>query len=288
MSRYSRVVAACLGQRMKNGGDGVGIEIEVEGRNLLNEADRVVNWNITTDGSLRGEGYEYVLKGPLNITAAKTALKAMEDALKARGSVVNDAHRGSVHVHINMQNRTIEQVFTTLYLWMIVEPLWVHMCGPQRDGNLFCLPSYLSGDLVFYGENLLKCLRDDAFFDLNSRGKYSSINTDALITFGSLEFRTFPSQTKAEVLSGWLDWCNNLCNMGSDIEISDLTKVWKGAKANPRKFFTMIFGKDLPFKDSELDEILDAGIDSASGMILVAQQHVQLKVKTEDDSTTPV
>lgn len=281
MSRTGLTVARMFGQRVKNGGQGVGIEIEVEGHRLVNQDQEVRNWTITTDGSLRGEAFEYVLKGPLDLGVAKTALVALEDALKANRAVVNTAHRGSVHVHVNCQAYTLEQIFTILYLWLIVEPLWMHMSGPQRDGNLFCLPSYLSGDMTFYSEGLLASHREGGAWNIINRGKYSALNTDCLTTFGSLEFRTFSSQTDAEVVSDWVDWCHNLVTKGADIDITHMERVWQVAVANPRAFFGNIFPKELPFTDEELQCILEQGIDAASSMLIVANHHLNAPKKAD-------
>lgn len=275
----AHTVATIFGQRIRNEGTGIGIEIEVEGARLLGEGERISGWNITTDGSLRGEAYEYVLKGPMPIEGAKAALKNLEKALQDNGAYVASAHRGSTHIHVNVQTKTLEQVFTTLYLWMIVEPLWLHMCGPQRDGNLFCLPSYLSGDMTFFAETLLQAHREGANWNIIHRGKYSALNTDCLANFGSLEFRTFASQTDSSVVSNWVDWCQNLVTLGTDIEIKDMHRVADAAMNDPRGFCTRIFQMDLPFSDPDLACILEQGVSSASPMILVGAKHLALSPK---------
>lgn len=277
MSYLEQKLWQVYGMRLRNNGKGVGIEIEVEGTNLP-AAIPGNRWSAVRDGSLRGESFEYVLKGPMNVSEANTALDDLEVAFKDHGSTIKEAHRGSVHVHVNVQDYTCEQIFTTIFLWLLVEPFWLRLCGETRDGNLFCLPSYLSGDLPEWSQGFLRGFRNGGF-DFPPRGKYASLNTDAITNFGSLEFRTFSSHTSAKVVGTWVGWCDRLVQVGGGTPITNMGKVLHEAQDNPRKFLSTVFDKDTmaQYTDGDLSDIIEGGIDAASPMLVVARTHTKAK-----------
>jgi hypothetical protein len=271
---YKASVVEIFGMPRVNGD--VAVEIEIEGRHL---PLRIPGWNAVRDGSLRGESMEYVTQGPSSLDGLAQRLAILKKTFSDTGTMVKDAYRGSVHVHVNIQNKTIEQVFTTLYLWLLLEPIFLRLCGPQREGNLFCLPSYAAGDMQFYGRELLSALRNRAFFDIRDRGKYASLNTDCLKTFGSLEFRTFPTTSDTARILKWATWCSKLVAMGSDIDINKIDEVWKEALSEPRKFCSYVF--DVPtmaqFSDSDLFDFMETGVESSSTLLLEAHEHLRSK-----------
>src|SRR5690606_25937512 len=128
-------------------------------------------------------------------------------------------------------------------------------------------------------ETLLQAHREGSNWNIVHRGKYSALNTDCLANFGSLEFRTFPSQTDSAIVSNWVDWCQNLVNLGAAIEIKDMNKVADAAMLDPRAFCERVFQTELPFSDEDLACILEQGVASASPMILVGAKHLALSPK---------
>src|SRR6478736_5776732 len=135
----------------------VGIEIEVEGENIPKEKFGI--WKCEADGSLRGDSMEYITNRPVPVADVKTHMEALNAEFARLNAKAFDAHRGSIHMHVNVQGNNIEQLFGLLFKWTMVEGLWMHMCGPTRENNLFCTQGGSTGDIQQYTREMLKCLR---------------------------------------------------------------------------------------------------------------------------------
>lgn len=179
----------------------VGIEIECEGESLHFDMDEY--WDIHEDGSLRGESAEYVLSGPIHRTEVVPALRYLDDKFLDNGSEFSDTYRTSVHVHLNVQHRTMTQVVNQICLYTIFEDLLVEFCGKDRIGNLFCLR-------ISDAENVIDAIRraitrNDWYALTHDTHRYSAINVTALGKYGSLEFRSFRGTTDIELINTWVN-----------------------------------------------------------------------------------
>jgi len=188
----------------------IGIEIEMEGRNLTIKRNRT--WNMVHDGSLRGEEVmEYILSSPTerkNVKRDLTKLIAMlnhegPDYYKAR---LAPSDRCGVHIHINVQHFTFQQVFNFMFLYLMFEKVIVGYCGESREGNLFCLRA---SDAESFIDQLIECRRTSDLCKLqHGRGmaglRYASINPSALFKFGSLEFRSLRTPSDLMDIDEWV------------------------------------------------------------------------------------
>lgn len=178
----------------------VGIEIEVEGKNLPRAMDKY--WRVEADGSLRGEeSAEYVLTKPLTLDQAKMALKYLAIQYKQHESIVDDTVRAGVHVHVNVQKMDIIQLYNFMTLYIIMEELLVKFCGPHREGNLFCLRTSDAEWLLFRLAEAARTRRFRLLVDDNLR--YASMNVKALGTYGSLEFRAMRGTRDLPLIHKW-------------------------------------------------------------------------------------
>lgn len=185
---------------MKVVGD-VGVEIEVEGLRLP-QGDKY--WRRDADGSLRGaENAEYVLRTPLTLHQLKMALKSLALGYKKNESVIDDSVRAGVHVHINVQDLNIIQLYNYLTLYLVFEELLTKFCGKSREGNLFCLRAcdaeFLIQALQYAAQN--RRWRTLVTDDL----RYASVNVKALGNYGSLEFRAMRSTKDFDVIQTWAE-----------------------------------------------------------------------------------
>lgn len=197
-----RKVIELLGNR-KTDGD-IGIEIECEGRNLI-EMDGAV-WRSEHDGSLRGHYpdtcCEYILTKPLKIGAVEAALNTLQDDLKAVGGVLEFSHRCSVHVHVNVQQMEYQQLLAMIYAYYLLEEPFMTYCGKARKGNNFCLRlSDAEGVL----NTLTRMFESPEFLqgmghDMN---RYAALNFEALQKYGSLEFRGMEGNLNVERITTW-------------------------------------------------------------------------------------
>lgn len=184
----------------------VGIEVEVEGENL--PVGPAPYWFDDSDGSLRGESREYVLLKPLNRDILVKALEVLDASLNRKGTVVYDSPRTSVHVHINVRDMDIVKMFNFVFLYYLVEDMFVKWCGPLRESNSFCLRlSDADGHLDILKSaleaNNFDMLRDDIL-------RYSSLNLCALGKYGSLEFRSLKGAVDGATILEWVDMILNL------------------------------------------------------------------------------
>jgi hypothetical protein len=182
----------------------VGVEIEVEGRFL---PDDVEGWRRDEDTSLRGdwESAEYVMYQPVPINKVSDSLKILEDSFIK--SEIMDTYRAGTHVHVNVQDLTMQQVINMVVLFLILEDYYIDFCAESRRGNHFCLRSKDAGYLITAIKNM--CTLDDLNY-LNDEIRYSSINLTSLRKYGSIEFRSLESTTDFDKINLWCQMLYNL------------------------------------------------------------------------------
>ena len=97
----------------------VGLEIEMEGTNLHIDED-LGFWRGEADGSLRGdESIEYVLRKPVPRNQVAKALDELYVALREQEATIDMTHRTSVHVHINVQQLEVNEVYNFICLYLL-------------------------------------------------------------------------------------------------------------------------------------------------------------------------
>lgn len=179
----------------------IGLEIEVEGRNLP-YPDKY--WRCDKDGSLRGEeSMEYVLINPMSLLEVKSALNHLSKSYQLANTRVDETVRAGVHVHINCQHLSLTELYTFMTLYLVLENILIKYCGEWREGNLFCLRCQ---DAEWSLYRLIQAAKSrrflHAFADDNMR--YSSMNVKALADYGSLEFRAMRSTKDLKAIEDWV------------------------------------------------------------------------------------
>lgn len=179
----------------------VGVEVEIEGLNLPRVVHRE-SWRVERDGSLRGEAFEYVFRGPVNYKAACNRLDRLGLSFKEVGSEIFDTGRAGVHVHVNVQDLTAKQVGCFITLYYIFENILLDFCGEDRVGNLFCLRTCDAEGAIplitkaFNNNNLRGLATDDI--------RYAALNLNSLPKYGSVEFRSMRSTGDMEIIKTWV------------------------------------------------------------------------------------
>ena len=183
----------------------VGLEIECEGMNLFKSPIRY--WQTHVDHSLRPvQGHdpiEYVLREPLPRTEVPKALTYLISQLKNCGSTLNQSHRTSVHVHVNVQPLTMKQIYQFIGLYLIFEETLIEFAGPERVGNLFCLSAKQAEYFVSILESCAE--REDFRNFFNEEYRYSSCNLASVGKLGSLEFRALRGTVDQKLIQAWVD-----------------------------------------------------------------------------------
>ena len=185
----------------------IGIEIEVEGHNLPQKRNLDGMWRVDTDGSLRGESYEYVTP-PIKFDNLGKYLKKLQSAYDACHSEVYESIRTGVHVHLNVQQLTMRQFYNVVTLYFILEDLLVNWCGPSRVGNHFCLRSRDAEFVVF---KLVASLKNFGALDTDVI-RYSSLNLYSLFKYGTIEFRAMRGTANLDAIQLWTEVLYSLRN----------------------------------------------------------------------------
>lgn len=183
----------------------IGIEIEMEAANdrpfPIMDVPHAVYWTSTRDGSLRGNAIEYVLRRPIPIGEVDKALNLLSEGLEKAGIKIRYTFRAGAHVHINVQDMTVEQLRSYTALWMFFEELLVDWCGDDRVGNLFCLRTC---DADFLIDEVAEAFVTRDFYRLDSDNiRYASMNFKAIPRYGSVEFRSLATDPKLDRISQW-------------------------------------------------------------------------------------
>lgn len=179
----------------------VGIEIEMEGDKFFPIPPEDSGWRATTDGSLRGHAIEYVSNGPINPDRIDQHLDTLQNILKENKIKIANSFRAGVHVHINVREMTLDEIANYALLYYIFEEPLVRYCGPNREGNLFCLRLQDAETPI---EFLFQALRQKNFRLLDTDLiRYSSLNFAAIARHGSLEFRALETTSDFSKISLW-------------------------------------------------------------------------------------
>lgn len=191
----------------------MGVEIEVEGVDLPNNhnvsKEFTRYWKITEDGSLRGqESWEYVFNTPLSLQDTEKALNILGEEYHRLGSTVDDTVRAGIHVHINVQDLTLNQLMVFFSIYYSLEEVLIRYCGEGRAGNHFCLRA---GDAEYMMYALLNAFQQGRFAELASDNvRYAAMNVNALFKYGSLEFRTLRSTRDINRIFTWVKVINQI------------------------------------------------------------------------------
>ena len=113
-----------------------GIEIEVENVHPNQPAEVLYYWNVTEDGTLRNNGREFITH-PLRLEQIPAAL---EEFNKFINPDCEFTERTSVHIHMNVRDLCIEEIFNTILIYLACEKVLFRWVGHKRDNNPFCIP----------------------------------------------------------------------------------------------------------------------------------------------------
>lgn len=254
-----------LNQRIKDyyllqdfAGD-VGVEIEMEGNNLVKENN--ILWRVDRDGSLRGEAQEYVTKKPLSWDEAKEAIDYLFHNFEKTGSQLNPSIRCGIHIHINFQQKTFLQLANFIAVYRYFEPMLLHYCGPNRNGNLFCLGFHHADameDMIFSAFNSGEYNRfaDDII-------RYSALNLCSLPKYGSVEFRAFQTPDNANDIADnihILKWIMGLSTYGGSPK--ELLDWFVGAKDKEMflRYVPILDSYSKTLSEEEKNNLINIGI----------------------------
>lgn len=242
----------------------VGIEIEVEGKNLIYHDNVPSPWVYKEDHSLRGEeNGEYVLKAPIKFSEVEKNLKSLFDKFAANKATFDDSNRTSIHVHLNCQEFHLNRLASLMALWFTFEETLTQWCGDHRVGNLFCLRSRDAPATV---SHIRKFLKSDGKYELSDHLHYSGLNPNALKKFGSIEIRTMRGVSDPNVIRDWVEILQRLYEASANYtDPRDVCGMFSGY--GPLQMFNTILGPKamtvrtgINWTDEQVRESMHAGI----------------------------
>jgi hypothetical protein len=183
-----------------------GVEVELEG-DELHSAPSARGWRYESDGSLSEGGIEAVLRHPLDKEEAKQALGRLYTTIQEHANI-RDRQRAGVHVHLNCQQYTLNQIFTTITAYLLLEDLLMEWCGDMRKGNHFCFSASDAETIIFA---LRSAVMNRNIYELQTDEiRYASLNVMSLFRYGSLEFRGMRTPNEPEPIMEWIDILDEL------------------------------------------------------------------------------
>lgn len=183
-----------------------GIEIEIEGAGLTSHLS-VMNrqrWISESDGSLRN-GVEFKTVGAMSYTEALECIDDYSKYLELTHCTAGP--RTSVHLHVNVQDLTDEQLKSFVWLSIAMEPVILKFCTELRNHNGYCVPVHKSTNLVDQWRYFLSNLGKRSTLHPAVRGfpKYAATGGYRLKDLGTIEFRMFPGCTYATKIIWYMD-----------------------------------------------------------------------------------
>lgn len=216
----------------------IGIEIETEGKNLPHIDTPV--WKSERDPSLRGESFEYVLRKPVRFDEVNRVLNEMQKHWHDAGSEIKDSPNAGVHVHINVSDLTVAQMYNFVSLYLVVENILIAQCGVDRIGNLFCLRASDAEYLLDVIGNSITDADMNKFHTDDLR--YAAINLKAMGDYGSIEFRAWRSDGDLKAIEWWCNLLIHLKELARQID-NPAQIVMDVSAMSPRGFFNNILGE---------------------------------------------
>jgi len=239
----------------------VGLEIECEGDNLI----AIDNdwWRSEADSSLKkADSWEYVLKEPLSLAEVSEAVDQLYSILEENDASIDESVRAGVHVHINVQDMSVVELFSFITLYILLEEVLVSYCGENRQGNLFCLRASDARYLIRYMMTNIQSKQLSKFHTDDIR--YASINLKALYQYGSLEFRAMRSTPDKEAIITWINLLTTVREASKKFRSPD-DVVYNLSDLGVDSFIREVFGKLSPFVmgTSDLHGKVRRGLDNA-------------------------
>jgi len=227
----------------------IGIEIEMEGLRLPDNPPKW--WRISYDGSLRGHAKEYILLNPCHRKRTKKRLDELRKSFEKNGSELKPSDRCGVHIHVNCQKMTNEEVMNFSIVYLILENILVKWCGETREGNLFCLRA---SDAEYIIKALVEAKEYGNFKNMQKNDfRYASLNFSSLSKYGSLEFRAMPAEKDFKRIQLWIEML--LAIKDYSLRFQNLFGIIEDISFNGgRRFVKMVLGESL-FKKVQCNNI---------------------------------
>lgn len=240
-----------LGSRINSSVKGdVGIEIEVEYTDSPNHNYGSLFWSTKDDGSLRYYGREHITNGPIFIKDVPSALGEISKYINSYPHIKQSC-RTSVHVHVNILDKSFNQMMNLLVASWLLENAMIKYCNADlREGNLYCLrikdAEYIIDVVDTVLSNILKYSKttlnyETVLYFRDYPVKYSAINVNNIPNLGTIEYRALQGLYDEKYMSDWVHALHNL-SMNSESFSNPQDVVDYYLKIGPELFVNRMLG----------------------------------------------
>lgn len=185
-----------------------GAELEIEDvRDHRAGSLAQIGIDIHSDGSLRNQGFEYILP-PKPVTILEDFFTKIHNGEYVTYGMDAFSLRTSIHVHVNMQESTPEQTKKFINLYTIFENIFFNFVGDNRKNNIHCVPLTMTTMANLYHYSLPAMIE--------SWHKYTAFNIIPLSTLGTIEFRHLYGTCNTPVFSEWMGLIQKLWSYAHD------------------------------------------------------------------------
>lgn len=190
----------------------VGIEVEVE--NIRDNVKLEHSWSVHSDGSLRNSGLEFISL-PTKPALIESAINHLFDNLP------KEAHfspRTSIHVHMNVRDLTLMQIYNIVILYQCFEDLLYKFAGPERKKSIFCVPV---GNTNYYINLRRNFIRNDG----TNWSKYTGLNLSPMNNYGTIEFRHLRGTNNRQTIFEWLHYLYSIWTYATSKSTDELEAI---------------------------------------------------------------
>jgi hypothetical protein len=209
---FEKTVEASIGRKFAVTGKCFGLEIEMEpnGKKWTKNFPEET-WKIDKDeGSIDPSGMELVYRHP---SSDEVLMKDVEELAKLypESEILNSPRTG-VHIHINVSDMKIRELFSFLTLYYMMEENILRECGASRKGNFFCLTLEEAPIYRYWLEEAI-ARQDLRTIDVNGEFRYVAMNLHSISKFGSIEFRGIQTPSDLNKINHWIRMFSNMIDV---------------------------------------------------------------------------
>lgn len=239
-----------------------GLELEIEGSGLQEASNCLPTsmFVVENDGSLRN-GLEVKSRSAYDYNKTLELVSKYDEFLSK--CTARATPRTSVHIHVNTQDMTDEQLRSMIWLSVAMEPVLLRFCSALRNHNAYCIPVYNSTNLVRFWRQFLRWLDTPNSSSPPSPSKYAATGAFRLYDLGTLEFRMFPGCTNSMKLRWYLDILSAMYSVARSADVQTLRD-----KKQSEGLLSLITNVIIDNRKSvslvELESLIDIGIQMAN------------------------
>ena len=182
----------------------IGIEIELEnldGFNCMVTQKLQPEWEEYHDHSLKLNGREFRFNNPLAGGDVIVALDKFSQCMQDTPNVYTGGNRGATHLHFNVSDLEISELFNVTLLSYHMEPILLSQCNQDRESNSFGVTSSHTKDWLV----VLRAIAAGNLHFSSDTYKYRSIGLNSIYSKGSIEYRMFHATPNTSEVLKWIN-----------------------------------------------------------------------------------